>query len=113
MPDIEHVQPGDLITAQDVNELIDKINELTQRVQDLKGRVKDLEQKTKEVESPFADVPDIDFGKAFRLRTEGIQDLQSLSKADTTKVKKALDVEKDEATSLQKEAKNLLDSSIP
>lgn len=110
MPDIKTVEAGELITAQDVNEMITKINELDQRVQKLKKRVDDLKQKTSEVEGPFASIPELDFGKAFRLQANGINSAQDLAETDASTVTDLLGTDSDEASTIIDRAGRLVGS---
>lgn len=108
MPDIKTVKAGELITAKDVNKMINKINELDNRVQNLKKRVNDLEQKTNEVEGPFANIPEIDFGRAFQLQANGINSAQDLAEANETNITELLGTDSDETSTIISRADNLI-----
>ncbi len=89
MPDIEPVQPGDLITAQVVNRLISEIASLNEQVEALTNRVGDLEDRVTELEQQglVSSVESIDPEAAATLHKAGIKNLRMLSETEKEKVK--------------------------
>lgn len=115
MPDIEPVQPGDLITAQVVNRLISELTSLNEQVDTLTTQVGDLEERVTELEQQglVSSVESIDPKTAATLHEAGIRNLRTLSESEKETVKDISGLDTSTIDSVMSEVEDVFVSPTP